>query len=343
MKKILIVGGGGIGERHVRCFLKTGRCVVSVCDTRAQRLNELQERYDIDKTYANFNDVDLTAFDAVVVCVPANLHVAMSRRVLEAGAHLLCEKPLGISMDGVEELIKLAEKSGSVAGVAFVRRHIPHQEELRRIAAEGEIGEVKMITIVGGQHYPKYRPDYKDIYYAKPEMGGGAMIDIMGHYVNYLEWILGEESEVACLYDNLVLDTKDVEDSVLMVLRYRQGPMATVSVNQFQFDDFELVEVAGTKGSARLHQKIISLHPRRWETAIGICKGIEENWEEKRFPQQERDLGYIRQADHFLDAREGGCRVRSTLRDGAQALKVCLLARESYDKKKIFGTDASVP
>jgi len=342
MKKILIVGGGGIGERHVRCFLKTGRCIVSVCDTRTQRLNELRKRYDIEKTYLNFDDVNLTAFDAVVVCVPANLHVAMSKKVLGAGAHLLCEKPLGTSMNGVEELIELAEKSGSVAGVAFTRRHIPDHEELRRIAMDGEIGEVKMITVIGGQHFPKYRPDYKEIYYAKPEMGGGAIIDIMGHYVNYLEWILGEESEVACFYDNLVLDTKDVEDSVLMSLRYKQGPMATISINQFQFDDFELVEIAGTKGSARLHQKVIRLNPRTWETTISICKGIEANWEEKGFPHQERDLAYIRQADHFLDAVEGSCRVRSTLREGAQALKVCLLARKSYDEKKIFRTDASV-
>ena len=324
-----------------RCFLKTGRCSVSVCDNRAERLKEITEKYDVDERHSSFDDVDLERYDGVVVCAPANFHVPMSRKVLEAGTGLLCEKPLSVDMDGVEEIIELSERPGAVAGVAFVRRHMPHYEMLHDIVTSGEIGVPKTIAVVGGQHYPKYRPDYKEIYYARPETGGGLIIDGMGHFLNLMEWMVGEESEVSCFYDNQVLDTKAVEDTVSMTLRYKENQaIVSLCCNQFQFHDSETVEIAGTKGYVRMAQKFISLNPWRWAVTVGICKGLDGHWEEKEFPTQERDLSYVRQAGMFLDAVEGKGSVATSIREAAQALRICLLAKKSYREKRIFDADA---
>ncbi len=105
---ILIVGGGSIGERHLRNFLKVGELKVSLCEPKGDRLKVLEQKYNIDQAFTDFERVDLSCFDGVVICTPPNLHIPMALRVVKDSCHLLIENPLSHNMEGVDELINVA-------------------------------------------------------------------------------------------------------------------------------------------------------------------------------------------------------------------------------------------
>ena len=123
MKNILIVGAGGIGTRHIRCFLKTKRCRVSVCEPRSEKLKEIKQEYPIKDAFKDFTAVNLRNFDGVVICTPPNLHIPMAQRCADEGVHFLLEKPLSLNLKGIEELKATIKNKGIVAGVAYVYRN----------------------------------------------------------------------------------------------------------------------------------------------------------------------------------------------------------------------------
>ena len=85
---ILIIGCGSIGERHLRCFQKTGRCTVSVCDTSAALLATMKERYAVP-VFASLDEaLSESRYDAAVICTPAPLHLPMALKLLAAGLHV---------------------------------------------------------------------------------------------------------------------------------------------------------------------------------------------------------------------------------------------------------------
>src|SRR5689334_5922158 len=110
MTRVLIIGTGSIGERHLRCFRNTGRASVSFCEPVASRREEIKARYGLDCAFADLDDAMHENWDASVVCTPAHLHIPIAQRLAEAGIHVLIEKPLSTSLEGVAELVTIAER-----------------------------------------------------------------------------------------------------------------------------------------------------------------------------------------------------------------------------------------
>src|SRR5688572_18433601 len=102
---VLIVGGGSIGERHVRCFLNTGECDVSLCETDAAKRERIASTYAVRESFAGFDKLQLSEFYAVIIATPAPFHIPQSLAAARAGCHVLCEKPLSDKPDGIQELI----------------------------------------------------------------------------------------------------------------------------------------------------------------------------------------------------------------------------------------------
>ena len=103
-KSVLIAGAGSIGERHLRCFRATGRAEVSICEIDPALRQKVAQQYSLEQTYTSFDEALVARPDAVVICTPAHLHIRMATAAARVGAHLLIEKPLGVSLDGIENL-----------------------------------------------------------------------------------------------------------------------------------------------------------------------------------------------------------------------------------------------
>ncbi len=319
---VLVVGGGSIGERHLRCFLQTGRAKVSLCDVSDAIRTRLAETYDVARVFDDYDAVELSDFDAVVMCTPAHLHIPMALRAVEAGCDVLCEKPLSTSLEGVDELIAAVEAQGVTFSVAYVLRAMPPMVELKRRIDAGEIGQVQTVVCHTGQHFPTYRPAYREIYYNSHATGGGALQDAVTHMLNFVQWCLGPAKSVCCEADHLVLPDVKVEDSAGLLLRFRDNPaIGTIALNQFQTNNDARYEFAGTEGTLRLELP-------SWQ--MGVCKDEQWTWTEPR--TFERDDFFMAQAEAFLDAMAGKHPVACTIGEAADTLRTILAALKSAEE-----------
>ena len=205
-KKVLVVGTGSIGERHTRCILATNRAEVSICEINDNLRKKVADNYNIKNSYADFTLALEAGHDAIVIATPAHLHIPMAQQAAESGLHLLIEKPLSISLDGIDHLDRTIRERKLVAGVAYVLRHIPVISAMKKALDSGRFGRPLHITVIRGQHFPTYRPEYREIYYASHATGGGAIQDGLTHLINFVSWLAGPVERLVADCAHQVLD-----------------------------------------------------------------------------------------------------------------------------------------
>ncbi len=315
--KLLVIGFGSIGERHVRCFLKTGRCNVSVCEPSEELRNRAQTEYNIEHTYASLDEAMNCTFDYALIATPAPFHVSMATRLAAEGIHLLIEKPLSVSLEGVQKLDDIVAKNQLTAMVGYTHRSNPTLVSMREQLLSGRFGRVLQVTGTVGQDFAKYRPAYQSTYFAKHETGGGAIQDAMTHLVNAGEWLVGPIQKLVADARHQSLPGVDVEDTVHLMARHgdKQDVLGLYSLNLHQAPDDFTITVIAEAGTCRL-----DLQRNRWS-----CKTESgQPWEHHSFSIENRDQIYICQANTFLDAVAGLAPVTCTIREAEQSLRVNL-------------------
>jgi predicted dehydrogenase len=318
-RQILVVGCGSIGERHLRCLQKTGRAQVVACESRPALLERVCQEYKVPG-FANYSEaLKSQSFDGVVICTPANTHIALASMALRAGAALLIEKPLSTNLDSVEEFQKEVEKSSRYAAVAYVYHSIPAFVAVRKLLDEGTLGKPLQVSVVAGQHFPTFRPAYREIYYTRHDTGGGAIQDALTHLVNTVEWLVGPTNRIACEARHQMLEGVEVEDTVSASARNGEV-LVTYSLNQFQVANEMTFQIHCEGGSV-----MVEVHQQRWATFL---RGT-ANWQFHPAPVSHRDDFYIAQVHAFLDALEGKPNSLCTLAQAIQTLRVNLAALES--------------
>ena len=322
VKKVLIIGVGSIGHRHLRCFQQTGRAQIAICETNTALCQQIASQYGIEQTYSTLDAAMAGRFDAAVVTTPAHLHVAIATRLADAGIHVLIEKPLSTTLDGIDRLVSTIEKQQVVAGVAYVLRANPVLQAIREAILSRRFGEPVELVYSGGQHFPFFRPAYRDIYYRDRATGGGAIQDALTHMINASEWLIGPADRVLADAAHQVLDGVEVEDTVHLVSRH--GPvMASFALNQHQAPNESTITVVCRGGTVRYEA-----HMNRWRWTTKP----EEPWHDECFPALERDALFVRQAEVFLDALDGRGQPLCSLAEGIQTLRVNLAALASCDR-----------
>jgi len=323
-KSILIVGLGSIGERHLRCFQATERCVVSGCEPNKDLRDAVQSRYDCECFASQEEALSSSHWDAAVICTPANSHIPIAIECIKAGLQLLIEKPLSISLDEIDTLTTLALRREAIVRVAYVYRSIPVVAAARDLVHSGKIGEIKHVVVTAGQNFPAARPAYASTYFASRSTGGGCIQDALTHNLHAVEWIVGPIEKVFCDASHQALKNVETEDTVNLLSRLQGGVPAVFSLNLFQAPDEVTLSFHGLGGSVRAE-----LHNHR----VGSQLQNEREWKWTIMPKEERDGMFIRQANAFLNALEGKPDHLATLEDGLQTLKVNLAAMQSADTR----------
>lgn len=315
--RLLVVGVGSIGERHLRCFLATGRVKAAICEVNPDLRRAIADRYSVTRCYASLDDALIDTSwrpDAAVIATPAPLHIPMAARLAEAGVHLLIEKPLSTTTAGIPELQQLVNRRGLVAMVAFVLRAHPAVQAVRQVLAERRFGQPVELVAASGQHFPTYRPAYRSIYYRDRAMGGGAIQDALTHLINAAELLVGPADRVMADAAHQVLEGVEVEDVVHVVARHGHL-LASYSLNQFQAPMENALTVVCERGTVR-----IEFHESRWRwmTEPG------GKWHDEPVEARERDTIFITQANAFLACVETGAQPLCSLEEAFQTLRVNL-------------------
>jgi predicted dehydrogenase len=318
--QLLVVGVGSIGERHLRCFQRTGRAQLFACETNAALLQKITRHYQV----TGFPDLESALkaqrFDGIVICTPANLHIGMAIQCLRAGSAVLIEKPLSTRLGELAELKKEMAQRKQYVRVAYVYHFQPGLRAVREELRKGAFGRPLQAAAVVGQHFPTFRPAYRQIYYTKHETGGGAIQDMLTHLVNAMEWLVGPSTRVYCEAAHQALEGVTVEDTVCAAAR-NGNVLTSYTLTQFQAPNEATFLFHCERGSYK-----VELHEQRW----GAYPHGAAGWEYHPAVVKERDDLFVAQANAFLDGMAGGQTELSTVEEAEQTLKFNLAALESW-------------
>ncbi len=321
-KNVLIVGVGSIGERHLRCFQATGRVHLALCEIDPQLRQCVASRYGIARSYANLEAALAHRHEAAVIATPAHLHIPMATTLAEAGIHLLIEKPLSVSLEGVDSLKQVIARQDLQVAVAYVLRHHPALRAMRSAVRSGRFGHPVQLVAVSGQHFPTYRPAYRDTYYVDRATGGGAVQDALTHVVNAAAWLVGPVDRLAADTAHRVLAGVEVEDTVHVIARHG-NVLASYSLNQHQAPNELTITVICERGTCRFE-----LHENRWRWMTRP----DTPWQEEAFAELQRDDLFVAQANAFLDLVEGRGEPACSLQEAIDTLGVNLTVLASAEQ-----------
>lgn len=289
--KVGLIGAGLQGTRRapaLRQFPNTE--LVIVADIRLEAAEHLAESVGCQATAHWEKVVEREDLEAVLVCTPTNLHALMSIAAMKAKKHVLCEKPVALSLDEAQEMVRVAKGNGVKLKCGFNHRHHPGIQQARQWFDKGAIGELNFIRCRYGICG---RPGYDKEWRAKPEIAGGGHLMEQGiHAIDLFRWFSGEFAEVTGFTATRFWDMAPLEDNAFALFRTSRGQIASLHSsltqwkNIFSFEIFGqdgYILVEGLGGSYGTEQAVLGkralLEPFREETIE--FRGGDRSWYEE--------------------------------------------------------------
>ncbi len=325
--KILVVGCGSIGRRHVSNAASLAEVGVFDLDGDAARACAEGNRAE---TFPSLEAALDWEPDGVVIATPHSSHLRVAKAAVEAGADVLIEKPISDNPAGIAEFLDLAEARNRRVFVVCNLRFHPAVELLK--AGLLEIGRCLFARAHYGNYLPDMRKevDYRTLYCSRRETGGGVILDSI-HEIDYLSWFFGDVESV-CATSATIGDLDiDVEDYAAVNLTHECGVRAEIHLDYLQRCKRRGCEIVGTEGTLvwvsegkkpeRCRVRIFRASTGKWETLLS-SDGIDEARPYEKLMQS------------FLDAIEGRANILLDGRTAARELGVALAARTSAETGK---------
>ncbi len=242
--KILVVGCGSIGRRHAENAARLADVAVHDISTETARACAAAIG---THTFERLKDALAWGPTAAVIATPHRSHLAVARQAIAAGAHVLIEKPLSDTLEGVAEFLEHADATGKRAYVVCNMRFHPGPSALRRNISL--VGKPLFARAHVGNYLPAMRPDrdYRTLYAARRAEGGGVVLDAI-HEIDYLTWLLGEVGSVCCQAATLGELEIDVEDHALLALTHKNGARSSAELDYLRRRKSRGCEIVGTNG-----------------------------------------------------------------------------------------------
>ena len=319
MVRFGVLGAGRIGKVHARTLADSHRASVAyVADAMPEAASALAQ--SVGARVASVDEVIAARdVDAILIATPTDTHADLIEKAARAGKAILCEKPVSLSVERIEQCLAVVEKAGVPLLIGFNRRFDPNFASLQHRLAGGEIGDVEMVTIISRDPAP---PPVSYI-----ERSGGLYRDMMIHDFDMARFLLGEEPVVvhalgSVLTDPAIKPTGDV-DTAAVQMRTASGKLAIITNSRraaYGYD--QRIEVHGAKGMLRAGNVHMSTVERA--DAGGFTADVIQNFFIDRY-----QAAYAAEINAFLDAIEKGSKPRPSGHDGLMAQKLAEAATES--------------
>jgi len=327
--KILVIGSGSIGRRHVRnlkeLFNKRGDGEVFVFDVNEDALEFAAQGLEV----RTCNDLDkaLAEADGVLVCTPNHLHASLALKAVQNDCHVLVENPLAHSFEHVDELLAIAKQKNLTVTVGYMLRFYEPLLIVKRMLEEGRIGKVYGARIEFGSFLPSWRPtqDYRNNYGAIRAQGGGVILDVI-HEINYARWLFGSVLELFCIagkQSNLEMDTEDFAE---ITMRCENNVVVNMHFDYLQKDYSRSCKIIGEKGL--VIWDFIGHKVKFYDNETGT-------WQITTNEKMDFNKTYVAEVNHFLDCVSGAAKPLVSGEEAKEDLKVALAALESAEKKQV--------
>jgi predicted dehydrogenase len=249
-----LIGAGDIASRRVAPAIRDspGCRLVAVARARAELADGFARSFGASRSYARWQDlVRDPGIDAVYIATPVHVHAEQTIGAAEAGRHVLCEKPMAMSVAACDRMIAACRASGVTLGIAYYRRFYPVVARIKQVTASGEIGDPVIVQINAFEPFNP-GPDHPRYWLMKKaESGGGPMFDFGCHRLEVLINVFGQVRGATGVTAN-VRYPREVEDTAVALLRLANGACATVAVTHAAHAACDSVDVYGTHGSLHI-------------------------------------------------------------------------------------------
>ncbi|MCZ8515188.1 Gfo/Idh/MocA family oxidoreductase [Paenibacillus filicis] len=332
--KIGVIGAGSISSMHLDAYASHPEVeLVAICDMNRTRAEEQAAKYGIPNVYSQASELLANSeVDAVSICTWNNTHAEFSIAALEAGKHVLCEKPLCQTVEQALEVEAAVKRSGRVFQVGFVRRYGETTRILRKFIDAGDLGDIYYAKA----SYLRRLGNPGGWFADKERSGGGPLIDIGVHVIDLCWYLmgrpkvrsvlgstyykLGNRSNVKHLsfYQAADYDASknDVEDMANALIRFENGAtlMVDVSFTLHAIKNDTTISIYGTKGGAQVEPEL-QIATEKHDVMLNLL------------PQADRlsfdfASGFRSEIAHFVSCCLGRAETLSPVEDGVEMMKI---------------------
>ncbi len=244
-----VIGCGVISDTHIKAIRELDNAhLVAVCDTRRDAAQAKARKWDC----AWYTELDqLLARDdihVVNVVVPSGLHARLGIQAANAGKHVICTKPIDITLEAIDALIAAGERNGVLIGATHQCRDYRIYRRVKQAVDDGLLGRL----LYGNVRVPWYRSDeyYSDGWHGTRALdGGGALMNQSIHYIDLLLWMMGEV-EAVCGFAGALDHDIEVEDCATAALLFRSGAQGMIQGTTCTYRGYEArLGLHGTRGN----------------------------------------------------------------------------------------------
>jgi predicted dehydrogenase len=312
--KVGIIGMGFMGMTHLAGWRKTPAEVVGGFSLEYRDQVSDLRRFDTVEEL-------LAAVDVVDICTPTHLHHEYVLKAAAAGKHVICEKPLGRTLQQGKEMIRACREAGVQLLVAHVVRFFPEYAAAKTAVERGDIGDVAVVRLTRAS----FKPGAPDSWFHNHEQSGGMVMDLMIHDFDYARWIAGDVVSVFAKRAMQQFPQMDGDYCVVM-LRHKNNAISNIEGGwAYPRPMFRTaLEIAGSAGLIE--------HPAGSSTPLGIylkqnASGSQPDIAVPLSPLAEDP--YVTEIRHFYRVLTEGIAPRVTAEDGLEALRISLAAIQS--------------
>lgn len=224
--KFALIGCGKIGVRHAEQINRVGE-LAAVCDVAVEKAEAIGAQYGA-KIYANINDL-LAAeqqIDVVSICTPNGLHASHSIKALQAGFHVLCEKPMAITVHDCGEMIKEAERANRRLFAIKQNRFNPPVAAVKDAIEKGVLGQIYSFQV--SCFWNRGAGYYANTWKGSADMDGGTLFTQFSHFIDLVYWMLGDVKKAYAITGNFAHEGLiDFEDTGVVILEMQNGALGT--------------------------------------------------------------------------------------------------------------------
>ncbi|MCI9627457.1 MAG: Gfo/Idh/MocA family oxidoreductase [Clostridia bacterium] len=332
--KVGIIGVGNISGMHIQAYQQNPNVeLYAFCDINEEQLNKRAKEFGISRTFTNKEDMlALPELDAVSVCTWNSAHAECAIAALEAGKHVLCEKPMATNAEDARRMKEAAEKSGKLLMIGFVRRFGNDCAVLQDFLNTGFFGDLYYAKAT----YLRRNGCPGGWFGEKARSGGGPLIDLGVHVIDLVRYLMGNPKPVSVygatyqkLFDRRDLKDKkeyvatsktdhdiyDVEDLASAMIRFDNGATLAVEAS-FSLnlkEDKGDIELFGTKAGAKLSPELeIFTETNGYMTNVTLEKPTALSFEGL----------FEGEIDHFVDCIQNGTDCQAPAEDGIQLMRI---------------------
>ena len=320
MIKVLVVGYGSIGRRHVDNFLEF-KDIQLIVYTKRNDLQLLKKKgVKVSNSLAECLKENP---DIGIIANETSLHIPIAIKLAEEGLDLFLEKPLSNSLKDVEKLRAIVKKNKLITQMGCNLRFHPCIKKIKSLIEQQKIGKIISAQVQNYSYLPDHIEDYRKSYAGRKDLGGGVILTQI-HEIDYMYWFFQEVENVISIVGKFSELDVTAEDYVSCLLKFKNKIIGELHMDCFQRPDFKSCKIRGTKGEIYWDSdnncvKIYNMNKKRWE--IKFDNGFSNNLDTYST--------YVEELKHFLKCVKHRKETVNDLEQGISTLKIALAIKKA--------------